>query len=163
MHPGSSYIKAPACGCVWWPHLDETLKQIVSSCGVCQALHATTPEVTLVLWSWPTHCWQHNHTHLTEKAGHAVMNRHSKWPEVQIMLQITGEAVCEILRSLLTCWGIAKEVISDYGPPYQSKAFTTFLHNSVVTHIPMPVYRRASKGIDEHMICNLKTVFIKQV
>lgn len=36
---------------MWWPIANKTLKEAVNSCGVCQALHAATLEVSLAPWS----------------------------------------------------------------------------------------------------------------
>jgi len=140
-------MTALAWGYVWYPQMDAETEQLVKNCAVCQMLQPAKQHVQLVPWSWPTRQWQRIFIDFAKYRSSDLFIRqdgHSKWPEVQIMSDMTAAATIEALRTMFTRWGLPEELVCDNGPPFTSAAFTSFLAENGVKLTHTPVYHPAS-------------------
>ena len=56
----------------------------------------------------------------------AVIDAHSKWPEIFVMENTTAEEAVNTLRSLFACMGLPDQIMSDNGPQFTSETFWKF-------------------------------------
>ena len=52
-HPGICHIKQLARCYVWWPNVDQELKQKVKECNSCQMLQKSPAQTPMHPWEWP--------------------------------------------------------------------------------------------------------------
>jgi len=124
------------------------------------------PDDQLVPWSWPTRRWQRiyvDFAHFQQQLLFIVVDGHSKWPDVRLVQRTTAEETCEVLRSQFATWGLPEKLISDNGPPFQSKEFATFLKHNGVVHKPAPSRHPRSNGQAERTVLSVKSGLLEQL
>ena len=93
-HPGIVRMKLLALLHVWWPGLDKDIAQIVSDCSKCQLTRNKPPQAPLHPWAWPMFPWQRVHVDFAGpfmgKMFLLVIDSHSKWVEIEIMINTTS-------------------------------------------------------------------------
>ena len=159
-HPGISRMKMLARSYVWWPGIDDDIKNLVSSCPGCQAGQNEKPAVFLHPWEHTRNPWERLHL---DFAGPfrgcyflVVVDSHSKWPEIVTMKQITAEStICE-LSKIFARWGIPVQVVTDNGAQLTSKDFEEFMMKLGIKHIRVAPYRPQSNGLAERMVQTVK-------
>ncbi|KAK3930455.1 hypothetical protein KUF71_005189 [Frankliniella fusca] len=86
----------------------------------------------------------------------------SKWIHIQPMLSTVASAVNAVLFSLFSFWGcIPSVIVSDNGPPFQSKEFADFLTKFNILLKHTPVYHPASNGLAERGVAIAKKALEK--
>ena len=60
-HPGIVRMKAIARSHVWWPKMDQALKQRIKSCRTCQEQGKMPATAALHPWEWPSRPWSRIH------------------------------------------------------------------------------------------------------
>jgi len=94
-------MKALAGSYVWWPGLDDDIMKGFAEYQSVQILLAKAP---LYPWVWPTSPWQRIYVDFLrpflEKLFFLVINAHSKWPGVSIMLVNTTSQTIIVLRDM---------------------------------------------------------------
>ena len=124
-------MKSVARSYLWWPGLDQDIKNIAKSCMFCQSVGNTPQTVSLHPWTWPTKPWQRIHI---DYAGPffntnflVVVDAHWKWPEVfEMKSNITSKTIA-VLRHLFATYGIPEQIVSDNGPQFVAEEFKIFL------------------------------------
>ncbi len=81
-----------------------------------------------------------------------VIDAHSKWGEVFQMNHTTTTKTINILRLLLSSYGLPEQVVSDNGPQFASAEFQQFMQG----HIRSAPYHPASNGLVEHFVRTFK-------
>ena len=90
-----------------------------------------------------------------------VIDYFSKYAEVCRMKSTTASALIRILQSIFARFGYPDEIISDQGPPYDSKEFSEFTKQHDILHNPSsPQYAR-SNGQVERGVQTLKRSMTK--
>ena len=56
-HPGISRMKALARTIMWWPGIDQDVKNTVNQCRECQMIRPAPPTAPLQPWGWPAKPW----------------------------------------------------------------------------------------------------------
>ena len=159
-HPGVSKMKMLARSYVWWPGIDDDIKNLVSGCPGCQAGQNEKPAVFLHPWEHTKNPWERIHLDFAGPfRGYyylVVVDSHSKWPEIVTMRNITAEAtICE-LSKIFARWGIPVQVVTDNGAQLASKEFEEFMMKLEIKHIRVAPYRPQSNGLAERMVQTVK-------
>ena len=97
-----SRMKALARSYMWWSGLDIDMEDLAKSCVPCQSVKHAPP---LKLWIWPAKPFERVHVDL---AGpmlgtmlFALVDAHSKWPEVFMMSATTTGMILKYLERYL--------------------------------------------------------------
>ena len=133
-HMGIQKLKQYLRSSIWFPHMDYLIEQRVKQCIPCQAatpLHVKQP---LQMSDLPPEPWQTIAADLfgplpTGEKILVLKCLRSKWPEIKVFLknQTTNvEKVIQDMEKIFLTHGIPDEILTDNGPPFNSKAFTSF-------------------------------------
>ena len=163
-HPGIGRMKALARSYLWWPGLDADIDAEVKSCSACQVVRQDPTAAPLIPWEWPERVWERVHLDFAEKGGQQfllVVDGHSKWLEVFLMMDVKTARTVEALRSLFARFGVPEVVVTDNGPTFTSSEFSDFLKKNGVKHKRTPPYHSASNGQVERCVRTLKENLIK--
>ena len=152
-HPGMTRMKTLARSYVWWPQLDEDIERHVGACVSCQDTRPSPPVAPLQVCDWPQNPWQRQHA---DYAGPVegryilvVIDAHSKWIEVAVTRLQTALATVNAMRRQFATHGIQQKCVTDNGPCFASKEFTTFLETNGVESVLSTLYQPATNGLAE--------------
>ena len=159
-HSGMSRMKALARSYVWWPEMDEDIKNMVKACLPCQSVKSSPPAAPLHPWLWPSKPWSRVHIDFAGpfkgKMYFLLVDAHSKWPEIHEMSSTTTQKTIDILRSLFSSYGLPEQLASDNGPQFTSSEFESFMKMNGIKHIRTSPYHPASNGAVEHLVQTFK-------
>ena len=65
----------------------------------------------------------------------AVVDAHSKWPEVVAVPSTTSLHTINVIKRLFCRYGFPEQVVSDNGPQFCSQEFNYFMKKSGIKHI----------------------------
>ncbi|XP_045765544.1 uncharacterized protein K02A2.6-like [Maniola jurtina] len=166
-HMGIVKTKAMARSYVWWPGVDEAVEAACRACGVCAREADAPPHHAVASWPWPGKPWTRIHIDflgpLFNKLYLIVVDAHTKWIEV---FPVPSTAACHTidkLKELFGRFGLVRQLVSDNGPPFQSKEVADFLKNHGIEHIFSAPYHPASNGAAENAVRTIKKAIKKAV
>ena len=163
-HPGISGMNAIARTYMWWPKMDQEIKEAVRVCTVCQNhVRNALPRAPLIPWKWPTRPFQRIHIDFCQKGNDyflVVIDSHLKWIEVKHMSSTTTERTIDELRLIFATHGLPEEVASDNGPQFTS---TGYMRENGIKHTLVLPYHPQSNGAAKRSARVVKEALIKQV
>lgn len=110
---------------VWWSNIDKDIESYVSRCLCCQQMQPIKKEI--ITNSWPKTLYpQRIHIDFFTFAAKEILilsDAHTKYCDVFIMCSTNLQKVPEKLINFFCNFGLATEIVSDNGPPFQSKGF----------------------------------------
>lgn len=134
-------MKMMARSYVWWPKIDQDIEDHVGKCLICQQSQPVSRKPTTTSWTTTNYAFQRIHIDFFQfSAKHVLLisDAHSKYCDAYLMSSTNAESVIEKIKKFFCVFGLATELVSDNGPPFQSKKFKDFLrsHNVKFTHSP---------------------------
>ena len=97
------------------------------------------PIAPLHPWIWPDAPWKRVHVDFAGqflgKMFFIAVDAHSKWPEVVMMSSTTSQLTIDVLRSILSRYGLPEQIVSDNGPQFTSEEFAHFMKMNGIKHI----------------------------
>ena len=81
-----------------------------------------------------------------------IVDAHSKWPEVVELSSTSAASTILHLLSLFARFGLPEQRVSDYGPPFNSEDFATFMKGNGIKHIRSSPYQPATNGLAEKFV-----------
>ena len=165
-HPGVNRMKALARSFVWWPGIDQDIKERVQQCSICQQNRASPPKAPLQPWSWPTRPWARIHLDfagpMAGKTYLIVIDAHSKWLEVIPMGVCSATTTIQALRTLFAQFGIPESIVSDNGPQFVAREFQNFCKANGIQQVRVAPYHPSSNGLAERAVRIFKEGLKKQ-
>ncbi|KMQ84563.1 hypothetical protein RF55_17547 [Lasius niger] len=153
-------MKALARCYVWWPRIDTDIQVHVAGCMSCQETRHAPPRAPVHPWEVTTVPWSRLHLDFAGPfQGHKfliVVDSFSKYTEVREMSTTTATATIDVLRDMFATHGIPDVVVSDNGPPFQSKDYGDFLRGNVVRRVLIAPRRPAGNGQAERVVQSTK-------
>ena len=86
----------------------------------------------------------------------ALVDAHSKWPEIVEMKTTTSTKAIEVLRSIFSCNGTPAQIMSDNGSQFSLDEFATFMKRNGIKHFKSAPYHPATNGLAERFIQTFK-------
>ena len=132
MHPGMTRMKMLARMYCWWPNIDDSIEQQVSSCERCQEERIVVPKGEVLRWPDAGLPWKRVHLDFAPRFKNAALLiavcSYSKWLEIGIFRpdQISSEKTISMLKTWFARWGYPNEICSDNGTQFTSSAFRSF-------------------------------------
>ena len=81
-----------------------------------------------------------------------IIDEYSRYPVVESLTSLTAKSVIPLLDKTFLIFGIPKELISDNGPPFNSKEFRKFADNMGFKHRKItPLWPRANAESERFM------------
>ena len=87
-----------------------------------------------------------------------VVDVHSRWPEIQMMENITTDVTMDALTELFSRYGICDTLMSDNCATFVSEKFQKFLKVNGIVHKTTRVYKPSTNGLAERMVQSFKQV-----
>ena len=159
-HFGIVKIKSIARSYFWWPSMSMDIEKKVANCRNCLENKPNPPKIPLHSWKWPERPWERIHVDymgpVYGKYFLIVVDAHSKWLEVVPTSNITSKVTIDILRNLISRFGLSDVIVSDNGPAFTSAEFKNFLTLNNIKHITSAPYHPASNGAAENAVKTIK-------
>lgn len=164
-HIGITKMKHLARQTVFWPGLSTDIEHFVKSCEACIKMGIVPAKPPHSKWIPTTRPFSRIHAdffYFEGKTFLLVVDSHSKWVEIEVMLHGTdAKRVNNSLASLFTRFGLPDVMVTDGGPPFNSREFTSFLQKHGVKVMKSPPYNPTSNGQAERLVRVVKDVFKK--
>lgn len=149
-HQGCNGMKARANQTVYWPGLNNSIKNFRLGCNTCIKIAPSQPKEPLIMTPPPSYPYQEvcgDYFELEGKAYLTIVDRFSgnihpfyyKQPPTNKTLQTT-------CRSLFLQYGAPEKFCSDGGPQFMAKGFQDFLKNWGCMHRTSSAYYAQSNG-----------------
>ena len=125
-HPGIVKMKLLARSYMWWPNLDQNIKDMVKSCKECATQRSLLPVAPLHSWPWANQPMKRVHIDFAEIEGWQVLviiDVHSKWIEAVPLQKATVATTVSALQSFFDNFGLPEELVSDNGSQFTSHIF----------------------------------------
>lgn len=164
-HQGIVSCKSRARECLYWPGMTTDIEQLILSCNICQQTAKANQAEPIQSHEVPERPWEKVGIDLFQSKGKmhlAMVDYHSKFVEVRHLSHSSAaEPVILAIKSIFAIHGIASEIITDNGPPFNSAAFAEFAYEWDFTHrTSSPLYPK-SNGMIERSIQTTKLLIRK--
>ena len=166
-HIGVTRMKILARKEVWFPDIDKKIEEKVKTCGICQAYDNKAPK-NLFVSNWPktSKPFQRVHIDFFTKFGRdfvILVDAYTKYVDVKMIINKDCQTVIQYLRNFISIFGFPESLVSDNGPPFQSKDFSFFLEKNKIGHIFSPPYHPQSNGQVEGFVKWVKRSLLKEL
>lgn len=154
-HNGIVRMKSTARGSVWWYGIDRDIEAYGRSCDCCQEIEAKSSGIENQKWPPTTFPFERVHIdffHYTGKQFLLLIDSYSKWLQVIEMKKTDAAKVISVLKTTFSAFGLPKELVSDNGPPFNSKAFREFCSKNGIKYTDPPTYHPQSNGCAERAV-----------
>nr|XP_041630616.1 uncharacterized protein K02A2.6-like [Drosophila kikkawai] len=158
-HWGIVRMKQLARQHVWWPTIDDDIKNIAQSCDICKCNNPAPPRE---FQSWPaaTAAWERIHVDFAgpifDNMWLICVDAYSQFPFVVQMSSTTTDNTIAALSSIFAIEGYPKTLVSDNGPQLTADAFKEFCKLHGVKHITTAPFHPASNGLAERFVQTFK-------
>ena len=166
-HMGTEKMQLRARSSVFWPGLTNDVKNITKSCEPCQK-HAPKQRQEEILVHEPTATkpWSKLACDIFDIKGQSyivIADYYSRFPYVKQLSNITSKSIINVFKPLFADHGFCDILVTDNGPSYVSKEFTTFLEDCSIRHITSSPMYPQSNGFAESMVKVMKNLITKSV
>lgn len=159
-HIGMVRMKMLARSLVWWEKIEAEIECFVRGCEVCALTQ--TPKKEVIINKWPESVFPYDRVHIdffyfNQLVFLLIVDSYSKWVDVIQMSKTHAYAVIEKLRINFAIYGMPKTLVSDNGPPFDSKTFLQFCEaNGIKNTLKSPAYHPQSNGQAERFVESVK-------
>mgnify|MGYP001557088947 CR=1 FL=1 len=118
-HFGIEKCKNRARSAVYWPGINNQIKDMIEQCGPCQRYQRSQQKETLMPLDVPERPWQcisADYFYFNGSDYLLLVDNYSKWPEVIKVREKTAEATVLAMKEVFARAGIPEEIISDNMP-----------------------------------------------
>ncbi|XP_031330712.1 uncharacterized protein K02A2.6-like [Photinus pyralis] len=166
-HPGIVRMKLRARSDIWWPGITQDIEEKIRNCEECQIYANNRQEGKMLQWPLATNNWQRVHADFFKFEGIEfliIIDSKTRWLEVFMMPQGTNAAkTISKFRTVFSCFGLPEILITDNGPPFNSKEFEIFCRSNGIQLKHSPPYHPPSNGAVEKQVHTTKRNLQKQL
>ena len=157
-HPGICSMKRRLRSRIWFPGMDQDITATVEGCLACQASTPKTQRDPLVTSIPPDEPWQKlgaDHWGPTPDGKYliVVIDRLSKYPEVEIVNSTNADTNVKVLDDIFSRHGFPQTLRTDNGPPWngnKSHLMQKYLKWCGIKHDPtISAYDPEANGLAE--------------
>lgn len=163
-HLGIEKCKNRARGLLYWPKINQDIENLIENCLVCQQLQNSNKKQTLIPHEMPKLPYEKLGSDIFEwnkELYILIVDYFSKYIEISKISSTSAGNVISVLKSTFARHGIPKLLISDNGPPFNSKEFKKFMYDWGVEHRTSSPYYPQSNGLAERSIQTVKKMLTK--
>ena len=156
-HLGIEKTKALICEKIWFPKIDNVMKDKIESCIVCQAVGRPKPPEPLAMTQMPKRPWEILHVDFygplpSSEYLLVVTDRYSRFPEVEILHSTKISAVIPKLYKIFAVHGIPDVVKSDNGPPFKGEEYRQYLRIlGIKAEFSTPLWPQGNAQVERFM------------
>ena len=160
-HQGINKCRERANISVWWPLLNEQIKQRVSSCQHCQKKQSSQRREPLITTELPDRPFQKCAADLFELKGQpylVLVDYFSRYIEIAHLKNITSGEVIGRLKNFFAHHGIPELLITDNGRQFISSDFSDFADRWNFEHVTTSPYHAQANGEAERAVQTAKKI-----
>ena len=149
---------------VYWPGITAQLKDYLSKCGICSSYRPKQCREPLQPHAVPSLPWEKVGVDLfiLERQTFLIaVDYYSGYFEVQDLSSTTGNRVITVLKTWFARHGIPVTLVSDNGPPFNSREFESFSREWDFHHITSSPRHPQSNGRVENAVKSCKSLLMK--
>lgn len=164
-HQGMNSCKKLVRNSMYWPNINNDIDNYISNCDICLTYRNSNPKQNLQphdIKFLPWHKVAMDFFEFNKKIYLIVVDYFSKFVEVTLLNN--GNSAIPVINSLKSIFarhGIPQILVSDNGPPMNSKAFQDFVNAWNIDHITSSPYYPRSNGLVERTIGTIKNMLKK--
>uniref|UniRef100_A0A914WMU4 RNA-directed DNA polymerase n=1 Tax=Plectus sambesii TaxID=2011161 RepID=A0A914WMU4_9BILA len=164
-HAGTVKMKQAARTYVWWPGIDQHIEALVKKCFPCSQV-APRPAPVYQPWPDPDQPWERVHIDFAGpfmgEKWLIVIDAKSKFAFVQPMgNDTTAKRTIKALEEIFDVMGPCTTIVTDNGPPFNSKEMVDFYNKYAIDHVTAPPFHPASNGLAERFVRTFKEGMLK--
>lgn len=164
-HMGVQRCKNLASQFIYWPNIYSEIENLVSNCEICMKYQNSNVKSKMLPHEIVDVPWFKLGCDLFEfnkKMYILVVDYYSKFVEVELLSSgYNSSQVVLKLKSIFSRHGIPCILVSDNGPPFNSKEFREFCKSWEIEHKTSSPYLPRSNGLAERSIQTIKKLFLK--
>ena len=156
-HQGIDKTKALIREKIWYPHIDERIKEMVDNCIPCLATSNSVKSEPIKLTEMPKKPWEKIHVDFKGplpggKYLLVLIDRYTRYPEVEVLTSIVETQVMRKLRKIFATHGLPEVLVSDNGPPFHSKEFENNMTELGIKHtFSTPYWPQGNAEVERFM------------
>lgn len=161
-HAGIVKMKQLARNTVYWFGINTDIEKYVTDCECCNSMAIIPKPKEIAKWTPTTRPFSRIHIdffYYGHRTYLLIVDSYSKWIEVEKMVH--GTDCNKVLRKLVAYFarfGLPDVLVSDNGPPFNSRGFVDFLEKQGIKVMKSPPYNPASNGQAERLVRTVKEV-----
>lgn len=144
----------------WWPRLNDDIEKFVGSCEICQQNQNFSNNSSLISWPRAPNNFYRVYIDFFHKFSNTfliLIDSKSKWIDVKLMSRGTNASEVIIkLKEMFSVYGLPVELVSDNGPPFNSREFVLFCQVNGIKPVKSPPYHPQSNGSAERAVQTVK-------
>ncbi|XP_048745965.2 uncharacterized protein K02A2.6-like [Ostrea edulis] len=137
---------------LYWPNMMKDIESFIKECPVCATIQGEQGKETLISHEIPDRPWQKIGTDLfqfDDKQYLITVDYYSDFFEIDRLHDKKSKEVITKLKAQMARHGIPEILISDNGPPYNSKEFAYFSENYEFKHTTSsPLYPKSNGKVE---------------
>ena len=156
-HQGLEKTKLALKEKVWFPKLDVMVADRLRTCIPCLATGKDVQPEPIRMTKMPNKPWEKLHLDFKGplpggKYLLVVIDRYSRYPEVEIITSTNIITVVRKLNKIFASHGIPEVLITDNGPPFNSKDFEQYMKELGVSHkFSTPYWPQGNAEVERFM------------
>lgn len=165
-HVGIVRMKQLARRYIYWPTINKDIENLSSSCVVCKEVNFDKRKKVFVPWPEPKTPFERVHIdffHFDGKQFLLLVDAYSKWVKVVFMKRTDAKSVIAALKQIFDEYGDPGLIVSDNGPPFDSRELTEFCESLDVKLVHSPPYNPPSNGEAERWVQTVKDMMKKNM
>lgn len=164
-HKGIIKMKQEARRSIYWFGINADIESFARNCEVCAKTSVAPKEKYISEWTATTRPFSRIHAdffYFERRTFLLVVDSFSKWLEIIWMKYGTdSDKVLKEFVGFFARFGLPDVLVTDNGPPFNSKNFTTFLERQGIQVFKSPPYHPQSNGQAERLVRVSKDVLRK--
>ena len=146
---------------LWWPSMDNLLKQFIVTSEVCNTCQTKNQKEALISHEIPNSPWSKVGSNIFERRREhclVLVDYYSDWIEFDLMRNQTAAEIIQLKQKQFARWGIPEEIVTDSGTNYDSVEFSQFCKRKNIKHTKSPPHYHQSNGKSESAVKIVKTL-----
>ena len=160
-HMGTESTLRRARTSLWWPSMDNRVKQFITTCEVCNTSQTQSQKEALMSHEIRNRPWSNVGSNIFERRRErylVLVDYYSDWIEFDLMRNQTAAAIINLKQKQFARWGIPEEIVTDSGTNYDSAEFSQFCKRKNIKHTKSPPHHHHSNGKSESALKIVKTL-----
>ena len=166
-HLGLKRCKLHAMQSIYWPEINDQLKQLVPNCQLCLKYSRSKKKQDINLslgQEIPLFPWTKLATDLFHLEGNSyllLVDYTSHIPIVCKFKSMTAQHIADHIKQIFAKYGWPDTIVSDNRPCYTSEIFKELMKEYQVNHITSSPHYPQSNGLAEKYVQIIKNLFYK--
>ncbi|GBM42754.1 Uncharacterized protein K02A2.6 [Araneus ventricosus] len=139
--------------CVFWPGISKDIKEMIEKCPVCAKFQISNAPESELPHEFLTSPWVKvaiDFFYFNGRNYVEVVYYYSKFIEVQLISSLQATVVIPVMKSIFARYGILLELISDGGPPFNSRDFDCFAKSWTSKHVKVNAKYPITNGSEDY-------------